>query len=116
MTDLELSLFESNFDPWESVSSILEHPGERATRLRAHILETKLMYWNLISTTLKLEPPPSTLLELMHFECRMTGLLNLEQLEVKLEYSGRDLSVAALIRLSARHSVWHAGQIALSKF
>jgi hypothetical protein len=49
MDDLEVMLFEANFDPWESVSSILEHSGERAERLRAHILETKLMYWNLIA-------------------------------------------------------------------
>ncbi len=116
MSDLEALVFEANFDPWESVSSILEHSGERAERLRAHILETKLKYWNLICGTLNLEPPPATLLELMHFECRVTGLLSLEQRMVKLEYSGRELSVAALIRLSARHSVWHAGQIALSRF
>ncbi len=116
MSELETLVFESNFDPWESVSSIFEHSGERAERLRAHILETKLMYWNLICSTLNLEPPSTNLLELMHFECRVTGLLSLEQLEVTLEYSGRALSIAALIRLSARHSVWHAGQIALTKF
>lgn len=114
--ELEVMLFESNFDPWESVSSILDHSGERAERLKAHICDTKLMYWNLICSTLKLEPPPTTLLELMHFECRMTGLLSLEQRAVTLEYSERNLSVAALVRLSARHSIWHAGQIALTKF
>jgi hypothetical protein len=116
LDDLEIMLFEANFDPWESVSSILEHSSEPASRLKAHILETKLMYWNLISSTLNLEPPPKTLLELMHFESRMTALLSPEQRAVILEYSGRELSVAALIRLSARHSVWHAGQIALSKY
>ncbi len=116
LDELEVMLFEANFDPWESVSSILQHSGERASRLRAHILETKLMYWQLIGSTLKLEPPPSELLELMHFESKMTGLLNLEQRAVIVQYSGRELSVAALIRLSIRHSVWHAGQIALSKF
>jgi hypothetical protein len=114
--ELEVMLYESNFDPWESVSSILAHAGERAIRLKAHILETKLMYWQLICSTLNLEPPPTSLLELMHFECRVTALLSVEQLAVTLEYSGRELSVAALIRLSARHSVWHAGQIALTKF
>jgi hypothetical protein len=116
LDDLEVMLFEANFDPWESVSSILEHSGERADRLRAHILETKLIYWQLICSTLKLEPPPSDLLELMHFECRLTAALNLKQRAMTLKYSGRELSVAALIRLSARHSVWHAGQIALNKF
>jgi hypothetical protein len=121
--DLEVMLFESNFDPWESVSSILAHSGERAIRLKAHIFETKLMYWQLICSTLNLEPPlersvarASSLLELMHFECRLTAMLSVEQLAVTLEYSGRELSVAALIRLSIRHSVWHAGQIALTRF
>ncbi len=114
--DLEVMLFEANFDPWESVSSILKHSGERAEHLRAHILETKLIYWQLICSTLKLEPPPSSLLELMQFECKVTGLLSLEQRAVILEYSERELSVAALIRLSIRHSVWHAGQIAFTKF
>jgi uncharacterized damage-inducible protein DinB len=125
--ELEVMLYESNFDPWESVSSILNHSGERAERLKTHILETKLMYWNLICSTLNLEPPPTSLLErsealemslleLMHFECRMTSLLSVAQLMARLEYSGRELSVAALIRLSIRHSVWHAGQIALTRF
>jgi hypothetical protein len=115
MDELETLVFEANFDPWESVSSILEHTGERAERLRVHILETKLMYWNLIASTLKLEQPPTTLLELMHFECRITGFLTLEQRAFTLEYAARELSVAELIRLSARHSVWHAGQIALTR-
>ena len=108
-------LNDSNFDPWESVSSVLEHAGERSQRLQAHILETKLLYWNLMVTTLKLEPPPTTLLELMHFEIKITTSLNLEQRNIKLEYSGRVMTVGALIRLSARHSVWHAGQIALTR-
>ena len=93
----------------------LEHAGERSQRLQAHILETKLLYWNLMATTLKLEPPPTTLLELMHFEIKITTSLNLEQRNIKLEYSGRVMTVGALIRLSARHSVWHAGQIALTR-
>ena len=108
-------LNDSNFDPWESVSSILGQAGARSERLQAHILETKLLYWNLMATTLKLEPPPTTLLELMHFEIKITTSLNLEQRNVKLEYSGRVMTVGALIRLSARHSVWHAGQIALTR-
>jgi hypothetical protein len=116
MNHLEVMLSESNFDPWESVYSILAHSGERAERLKAHICDTKLMYWQLICSTLNLESPPETLLELMHFECTMTGLLTPEQLRVQLDYSGREMSVAALIRLSMRHSVWHAGQIALTKF
>ena len=107
-------LNDSNFDPWESVSSVLEHAGERSQHLQAHILETKLLYWNLMATTLRLEPP-TTLLELMHFESKIITSLNLEQRNIRLEYSGRVMTVGALIRLSARHSVWHAGQIALTR-
>jgi hypothetical protein len=114
-SDLVNLVSEANFDPWESVSSILGHKSERAERLRAHIVETKTIYWQLIASTLNLEPPPTNLLDLMHYELRMTGLLTFEGLNLELEYSGRKMRVAELIRLSARHSVWHAGQIALTK-
>jgi hypothetical protein len=80
MSELETLVFEANFDLRESVTSILELSREQAERLRAHILETILMYWQLICSTLQLEPP-SDLLELMQFECKLTGLLNREQLK-----------------------------------
>jgi hypothetical protein len=41
--------------------------------------------------------------------------LNPTQREQPLESSGKTLTVAGLIRLSAQHSVWHAGQIALTQ-
>jgi hypothetical protein len=111
--ELRTILEEANFDAWESVQSILGHTGERADRLRAHILETKRGYWNLIRTACALPEPPETLLELMHYELEAVGQLTSAQLEIQLDY-GRSLSVVQLIRLSARHSVWHAGQIAFS--
>ena len=43
-TELRTLLEEANFDPFESVSYILEHTGKRAERLRAHILKTKRNY------------------------------------------------------------------------
>jgi uncharacterized damage-inducible protein DinB len=113
-TELHTVLEEANFDLYESVSSILEYTGERAERLRAHILETKRHYWNLIRTACDLPEPPETLLEVMHYELEVVGRLTEAQLEIRLDY-GREMSVAQLIRLSARHSVWHAGQIALTK-
>jgi hypothetical protein len=111
--ELYAILEEANFDAWESVQSILEHTGERADRLRAHILKTKRKYWNLIRTACELPEPPETLLEVMRYELEMVERLRPEQLGIQLDY-GRIMSVARLIRLSARHSVWHAGQIALS--
>ena len=113
-TELRTLLEEANFDPFESVSYILEHTGERAERLRAHILKTKRNYWNLIRTVCDLPKPPKTLLEVMHYEIEAVQHLTNEQLEIRLDY-GRELSVAQLIRLSARHSVWHAGQITLTR-
>jgi hypothetical protein len=111
--ELRATIYEANFDTWESVQSILEHTGERAGRLRAHILETKRNYWNLIRTSCPLPEPPETLLELMKYELTAVEQLTGDQLEIQLDY-GRAMTVAQLIRLSARHSVWHAGQIALS--
>ena len=110
--ELYAMLEEANFDAWESVQSVLEHTGERAERLRAHILETKCKYWNLIRTACELPEPPETLSGVMKYELEVVGQLTPEQLEIPLDY-GRTMTVAGLIRLSARHSVWHAGQIAL---
>jgi uncharacterized damage-inducible protein DinB len=112
--ELYVTLEEANFDLYESVSSILEHTGERADHLRAHILETKRNYWNLIRTACDLPEPPETLLEVMRYELEMVQHLTQAQLEIRLDY-GREMSVAQLLRLSARHSVWHAGQIALTR-
>lgn len=109
-------LAEANFDDWESVQSVMQRTGPRAERLLAHILETKHKYWMLIAQTCDLEPPPMTLEALMHYELEQVCKLEPAHLERTVEYSGRTLTVAALIRLSARHSVWHAGQIALTRW
>ncbi|NJK44744.1 MAG: hypothetical protein HC933_11055 [Pleurocapsa sp. SU_196_0] len=50
----------------------------------------------------------------MRYELEMVQHLTEAQLEIRLDY-GREMSVAQLVRLSARHSVWHAGQIALTR-
>ena len=111
--ELYAILEEANFDPWESVQSILGHTGERAERLRAGILEPKRKYWNLIRTACELPEPPETLSELMKYELEVVEQLTPEQFEIPLGY-GRTMTVAQLIRLSARHSVCQAGQIALT--
>jgi hypothetical protein len=113
--ELYALLEEANFDPWESLVTVMNQRGERAERLLAHILETKLGYWTLIRAHCRLPEPPPTLPELMRYELEAVRRLTVSQLEISLIYSGRELTVARLIRLSARHSVWHAGQIALTR-
>ncbi len=113
--ELHALLEEANFDPWESLSTVMNHHGERAERLLAHIFETKLGYWNLIRQHCPLPEPPLTLRALMGYELESVQRFTIAQLETHLIYSDRELTVAQLIRLSARHSVWHAGQIALTR-
>jgi uncharacterized damage-inducible protein DinB len=113
--ELYSTLYEANFDPWESVSTVIQHTGERTEQLLTHILETKLLYWNEIRKQCPIEEPPNNLEALLHYELEQIKQLSDAHLELTLEYSGRTMNVAQLIRLSARHSVWHAGQIALTK-
>lgn len=113
--DLYSLLQEANFDPWESVSSVLHLQGPKAERLKAHILETKRMYWSLIEGVVQLTPPPAGLEDLMQYELEMVQNLKETDLDHLVHYCDRNMTVAALIRLSARHSVWHAGQMALKK-
>ncbi len=115
MTDeLALTLLEANEHDWESVRSVINRDTPRARRLLAHILETKHLYWTVISSACDLEPPPMELEEIMRYELEQVRRLTPEQRAITLEYSGQTMSIAALVRLNARHSAWHAGQIALS--
>ncbi len=115
MTDeLHLTLFEANEHDWESVRSVINRDTPRARRLLAHILETKHLYWTVISSACHLEPPPTALDAIMRYELEQVVRLTPEQRAFTLEYSGRIMTIAALVRLNARHSAWHAGQIALS--
>ncbi len=105
---------DSNYYPWESVTSVLKVKSLRAERLLEHIRDTKHMYWTIIAKKCKLEPPPQELGALMNYEVQQTALLSVEARASTVEY-GHEMTVSTLIRLSARHSVWHAGQIALSR-
>ncbi|WP_034338845.1 hypothetical protein [Deinococcus misasensis] len=108
-------LQESSFDPWESVSSILKARGPRANRLQQHILETKKMYWALIGQITPINTPPDELPEMLLWEIEQVQCLSEDVLDSPLLYCGREMTVEALVRLSARHSVWHAGQVALTR-
>jgi hypothetical protein len=105
---------DSNFYPWESVTNVLEMKSPRAERLLEHIRETKRMYWTIIAEQLKLALPPHDLEALMQYEVDQTAGLSLEARATIVEY-GHKMTVSNLIRLCARHSVWHAGQIALTR-
>lgn len=106
---------ESNFYEWESVSSVLTSESPRAKRLLEHIRKTKVMYWKIIAKKCKLPAPPHNLFDLMAYEVEQTALLGCEARALLVKY-GEKMTVSCLIRLCARHSVWHAGQIALTRW
>jgi uncharacterized damage-inducible protein DinB len=105
---------DSNYYPFESVTSVLGYEGSRAERLLKHIRETKHMYWSIIAKELKLQAPPHDLEALMAYEVEQTAALSPEARATLVQY-GQEMTVSALIRLCCRHSVWHAGQIALTR-
>lgn len=116
--DLALLLHEANFAPWESVQSALGM-GDGATHprvgwLTAHLTQTKRAYWAAIAGATGCPPSPDDagLRRLMAWEVEQTRRLSPEQLSTELTYSEQAMTVAELLRLNARHSVWHAGQLA----
>jgi hypothetical protein len=106
-------VWDSNYNQWESVTSVLAIKTPRAERLLEHIRDTKQMYWKIIAKKLKLPKPPSGLTELMAYELEQTAGMSTEARAALVTY-GEKMTVSRLVRLSARHSVWHAGQIALT--
>jgi uncharacterized damage-inducible protein DinB len=114
--ELYQQMFEANFANWESVKSVQHITGPRAERLMAHILETKRMYWKIIAKACKLPAAPKTLEAIMNYELEQIEQMDAETRATPLKYGSQRMTAASLIRLAARHSVWHAGQIALTKF
>lgn len=116
--DLYHLLREANFDAWESVQQAsalaVGQVPPRVAWLLEHIFETKRSHWTLVAETLGTPGPPDDLdlQALMAWELSALENLTPQQRQTGLTYSGRSLDVAALVRLNARHSVWHAGQIA----
>jgi uncharacterized damage-inducible protein DinB len=113
--ELYQQMFEANFANWESIKSVQHITGPRAERLMAHILETKRMYWKIIAKACKLPAAPKTLEEVMQYELEQIAQMDAATRATPLKYGSQRMTAASLIRLSARHSVWHAGQIALTK-
>jgi|GEM_PF-5152997 len=111
-------LDEANHDPWESLASALRSAtGQvppRVAWLVQHVAETKREYWRLIRGVTDVQPAPldADLTDLTAWEVSATARLSPHALTACVTHAGRSLTVAELIRLNARHTVWHAGQIA----
>lgn len=115
--DLALLLDEANHAPWESVKAALAmvdgQPHPRIGWLTTHLAETKRNYWAVIAEVTGCPTPPDDmgLNRLMVWEVEATRQLSPEALLLPQTYQEGG-TVASLLRLNARHTVWHAGQIA----
>ena len=126
-------LDEANHARWESLASALGmadgQPHPRVGRLVQHVSVSKRGYWEAIAAAIATsrqpsdqpspdqlssdQPPPELNLNgVCLWEVQRAAALSDEQLTTVLTYSGRQMSVTELLRLNARHTVWHAGQIA----
>ncbi len=119
-------LDEANHAHWESLASALGmadgQPHPRVGRLVQHVSVTKRGYWEAIAAAIAtprqspaqaFQPPPELNLNAVClWEVGRAAALCAEELQTTLTYSGKQMSVSELLRLNARHTVWHAGQIA----
>lgn len=116
-------LEEANQHPWDSVRSALAdvegQPHPRIAALASHLTATKRQYWTLIAAAANaggntVPPPPdgAGLTRLMEWEVAAARALPESVLSLLVTHSGTPLSVSELLRLNARHTAWHAGQIA----
>ena len=118
MTNVAMLLHEANFDPWESLTSALSRAAglvpPRVAWLTEHVATTKRTYWTLVAQATRLPaPPPDLDLDgLLSWEVEAAGRLTPEHLATRVTYGGREFTVEGLLRLNARHTAWHAGQIA----
>ncbi|MDV6375630.1 DinB family protein [Deinococcus arenicola] len=116
--DLATLLDEANHAPWESVRAALAtidgQPHPRVGWLTGHLTATKRGYWTLVAAATATPAPDAAagLTRLMAWEVDATRALNTEALQIPLMHSNERLTVSELLRLNARHTAWHAGQIA----
>lgn len=117
--DLALLLDEANHAPWESVQSALSgiegQPHPRVGWLVSHLAQTKRGYWTKVAQAVGSPPPPDDagLTRLMGWEVEQARSLSDAQLARSVTHSGEVFTVSQLLRLNARHTSWHAGQIAM---
>lgn len=117
-TQLAALLDEADHHPWESVQAALARvagqPHPRIGWLTTHLAATKREYGTLIAAATATPAPPQDagLSRLMAWEVDAARRLTPAHLEATLTHAGQSMTVAELLRLNARHSAWHAGQIA----
>jgi hypothetical protein len=115
---LSMLLDEANHHPWDSVRSALAgadgQPHPRIAALASHLTATKRQYWTLIAEAASVLPPPDDagLTRLMAWEVTAARALPESALALTVTHSGTPLTVSDLLRLNARHTAWHAGQMA----
>lgn len=117
MNDVARALDEANFDDQASVTSALRHATglvpPRVAWLVGEIAELKRAVWTRVAAVTGTAPPPEELdLDaLLAWEVRRAEALTAHELDLIVEHEGRRRTVAALLRLNGRRSVWYAGQI-----
>ncbi|GGL84915.1 hypothetical protein GCM10010840_23510 [Deinococcus aerolatus] len=116
--DLAALLDEANHAPWESVRAALAlidgQPHPRVGWLTSHLTATKRDCWAQIAAATGAPAPDDAagLTRLMAWEVDAARALSEEALHTRLTFSDGDMTVAEALRLNARHTAWHAGQIA----
>ncbi|WP_425146048.1 hypothetical protein [Deinococcus sp.] len=116
--DLALLLDEAYRADWESLRSALSavqgQPHPRIGWLTQHLAVVKRGYAQALHAAIQTPtPPPDLDLDaLCRWEVEMVSALTPARLEMRLASSGQTLTVADLLRLNARQTTWHAGQIA----
>lgn len=115
--ELATLLDEANHAPWESVRAALAtidgQPHPRVGWLTSHLTATKRDDWGQIAVATGTPAPDDAagLTRLMTWEVDAARALSADALQTRL--GGREgLTVAEVLRLNARHTAWHAGQIA----
>ncbi|CAM3848783.1 DinB family protein [Deinococcus frigens] len=116
--DLATLLDEANHAPWESVRAALAtidgQPHPRVGWLTGHLSATKRDYWTLVAAATGTPAPDDAagLTRLMAWEVDAARALSADALQTRLTHSDESMTVSELLRLNARHTAWHAGQIA----
>ena len=115
---LALLLREANGAGEASLSAALAladgQPPPRVAWLVQHLSVLKRACWDTLSAQLGTAGPPAefNLSALCRWEEEQATVLTGEQLAARVQDDGQTLTVAGLLRLNVRRTVWHAGQIA----
>lgn len=116
--ELATLLDEANHAPWESVRAALAtidgQPHPRVGWLTSHLTATKRDYWAQIAAATNTPAPDDAagLSRLMAWEVDAARSLNADALQTRLSSGDGGMTVSEVLRLNARHTAWHAGQIA----